>query len=135
MNNRVFFIDDEKNVLRSVTRLFKNTCFEIYTFTDPEEAIKKIDEIQPCVIVSDYRMAAMTGIEFFERIRIVYPQIIKIILSAYTDIAVAETALNRSDVDLFISKPWDEEELISEVENAVKIFHKKGNDSFGYGIF
>jgi FixJ family two-component response regulator len=135
MNKKVFFIDDEKNVLNSINRLFRPADLEIYLFSDPFEALEKIPEVNPCVVVSDYRMPGMTGIDFFESIKNNVPEAVKIILSAYTDIAVTEAAINKSAVDLFISKPCDDQELIAEVHNAVKLFNLKGRNNSEYGIF
>lgn len=134
MNKKVFFVDDEKNVLNSIKRLFRKSGLDVYVSMDPLEAIDMLAEIEPSVVVSDYRMPNITGVSFLERVKSLYPRTIRIILSAYTDIAITEAAINKSTVDLFIQKPWDEEELVSEVENAVKLYHRSEEDS-GYGIF
>ena len=135
MNKKVFFVDDEKNVLNSIKRLFRKTDFEIFISTDPFEAVKMLSEVEPSVVVSDYRMPQMTGLSFFEKVKCLYPGTIRIILSAYTDIAVTEAAMNRAAIDLFIQKPWDKKELLVEVSNAVNLYHFDNSNGEGYGIF
>ncbi|MGE4519028.1 MAG: response regulator [Desulfobacteraceae bacterium] len=135
MNKTVFFVDDEKNVLNSVKRLFRNSDLDIFVFQSPFEMFKCASEHSPAVVVSDYRMPEMSGVELLEKISILFPSSIRIILSAFTDIAITESAINKSIVNLFISKPWDEDELLSEVENAVKIFNSPEDKKTGYGVF
>jgi len=135
MNKTVFFVDDEKNVLNSIKRLFRNSNFDIFLFQDPFEVFKAASEKPPAVVVSDYRMPEMSGVELLEKISILFPSSIRIILSAFTDIAITEAAMNKSTVNLFISKPWDEEELLTEVGNSVKLYNFPKDKKSGYGFF
>lgn len=135
MNKTVFFVDDEKNVLNSIKRLFRRSNLDIFVFQDPFEVFKAASENNPAVVVSDYRMPEMSGVELLEKISILFPSSIRIILSAFTDIAITEAAINKSTVNLFISKPWDEEELLSEVGNAVKLYNSPKDKKSGYGFF
>jgi response regulator RpfG family c-di-GMP phosphodiesterase len=134
-NKTVFFIDDEKNVLNSIKRLFRNSDLDILIFENPFEMLKYAGEKKPAVVVSDYRMPEMSGVELLEKISIIFPSSIRIILSAFTDIAITESAINKSIVNLFISKPWDEKELMSEVENAVKLYNCPKEEISKFGVF
>jgi FixJ family two-component response regulator len=135
MNKTVFFVDDEKNVLNSIKRLFRNSDLDIFVFQDPFDVFKASSENNPAVVVSDYRMPEMSGVELLEKISVLFPSSIRIILSAFTDIAITEAAINKSTVNLFISKPWDEEELLTEVANAVKLYNSPKDKKSGYGFF
>lgn len=123
MNNRIVFIDDEKNILNALKRLFHKDSYEMFFFDDPKKAMEEFGNINPAVIVSDQRMPGMSGSRLFETARLVCPDAIRLILTGYTDMATAIESINLGHVNRFISKPWDDEQLREEIKNAVLMYH------------
>jgi len=74
------------------------------------------------IIVSDQRMPVMSGVEFLQSIIPIYPDPIRILLTGYADISAVIDAINKGQVYLYITKPWQEDELRQNLERAFEIF-------------
>lgn len=122
-NPRIIIIDDEKNILNAIRRLLHKSEYELHVFDDPKDAISKFSEINPAVIVSDQRMPGISGAKVMEQARLLCPEAIRLILTGYTDIETVIDAINTGNVARFITKPWDDEELKNEINNAVLMYH------------
>jgi putative two-component system response regulator len=116
----VLFVDDEPMILRSIERLFINSLHRIMTTDDVEEALCIVEREQVAVVVSDQRMPKMQGTELLEKVKRVSPPTVKILLTGYADLATAVRAINSGEVFRFISKPWDDDELSSLLEDALR---------------
>lgn len=136
MNSCVFFVDDEPHILQSLRRLFRNEGYTLHTFGSAMEALEAFPLLRPAVVVTDQRMPHMTGMEFLEKIRDLYPETVRIMLTAYSDVDVVVGGLNSWTVNVFLKKPWDEAELRMEVRNAVRYHHHlmDGGDESGHGV-
>lgn len=116
----LLILDDEENILRALTRLLRKDGYRILSAKTTWEAfsILAIEDVH--VIISDQRMPGMTGTEFFSRIKELYPEKIRLILSGYTDLRSVTEAINRGSVYRFLTKPWDDQELRNEVAQAFR---------------
>lgn len=120
-NPRLLFVDDEPSVLNAMQRLFHEESYVILTASGGSEAIKLIQETGPVqIIVSDYRMPGMTGVELLQQAMLQWPDTRRIILSGYTDSDVLLAALNEGRVHHFLVKPWNNETLITVVKELLK---------------
>jgi len=116
---RILFVDDEENILRSLRRLFMGDEYEVYTASSGQEALKILEEVNDvAVIVSDQRMPGMSGVDFLERSRKITPQSIRILLTGYADIQAAMDAINRGGTYRYLTKPWQDEDLVQTVRAA-----------------
>lgn len=118
-NIKILFVDDEENVLRALKRLFADEDYNILTTTSGFEGLKIIQEERPQIIVSDYRMPGMNGIDFLTKAYIRNPDAVRIILSGYADTAVVIEAINEGQIYKLIPKPWNDDELKIAISNAV----------------
>jgi DNA-binding NtrC family response regulator len=80
------------------------------------------------VIVSDQRMADMNGTEFLTRVRDLYPDTIRMVLSGYTDLATITEAINRGAIYRFLTKPWNDDELREHIRDAFRA-HEQREDA------
>lgn len=115
----VLFVDDEENILRSVVRLFMDEPYEVITAGSGAEgldALRSGREIS--VIVSDQRMPGMSGAEFLEQAREIAPDAVRIILTGYADAQAAVDAINRGGAWRYLSKPWNDDDLLRTVRGA-----------------
>lgn len=119
---RLLLLDDEINVVQALQRELRqslaNEELVIETFTDPEQALLRSGEIAFDVVVSDYRMPGINGIDFLKMIKRTQPDAIRLILSASTEFDTVMQAINQAEVFRFIPKPWQSEELIATVAAA-----------------
>lgn len=107
----VLFVDDEPNVLSSLRRLFRREGYRLFFTQDTDEALRLLDEESIDLVVSDHRMPGTTGIEFLKVVRQRHPEVMRVVLSGYTDIEAIVAAINEGQIYRFISKPWNDEEL------------------------
>ncbi len=123
--NRILFVDDEENILRSLRRLFMDEECEVFTAPSGEEGLRVIKEAGEIgVIVSDQRMPGMLGgVDFLEQSRKISPQSIRILLTGYADINAAVDAINRGATFRYISKPWKDEDLLQTIKGALQSYN------------
>lgn len=114
---KILIIDDEVEITKSLLRQFKRT-YTVFSATSAVDALKILESEDIQVIVSDQRMPGMTGIEFFSKIRSNFPDIIKLILTGYTDLEAVVSAINEGQVFRYISKPWNPDELDWTIKEA-----------------
>ncbi|MFH1215827.1 MAG: response regulator [Pseudomonadota bacterium] len=120
---KILCVDDEVNVLRSLKRLFMDEDFTIITAASGEEAIELLEKEQPVqLILSDYRMPGMTGVDFLKHVCEKWPKIIRMILSGYADTASIVSAINEGQIYKFIPKPWNDHELKVTIDKALEVY-------------
>lgn len=120
----ILYVDDDKQNLFLFQSLFGH-LYQVFTATSGKEALSILAERSCQVLFADQRMAEMNGIQLLERITGQYPDIIRILVTGYSDTDVAIDAINRGSVYRYISKPWNNEEIITTAKNAVEIFELK----------
>lgn len=119
----IMIVDDELMITKTLSLLFKmKTKQNIVTFNAPREALnsellklKKVD-----VIVSDFIMPEMNGIEFLMEVKKVSPETETILLTGYADKENAIRSINQVGVYYYLEKPWNNEELIKIISNALE---------------
>lgn len=120
LHNRLLFIDDERNILRSLERLFSAEDYETVTAQNAEEGLKRLQEHDIDLIICDYQMPGMKGITFLQETMPDYPDIIRILLTGQADLDMALEAINSGCVYKFIVKPWNNDDLLVTVRRALE---------------
>lgn len=121
---KVLYVDDEENNLISFKASFRR-LYEIYTANSGAAALDVLSQTDVHVIISDQRMPEMTGVELFKKVKVHYPEPIRILLTGYTDIEALAEAINTGDIYRYITKPWNEIELNNGIQNAYDVFKTK----------
>ncbi len=114
-------VDDEPNILTSLSRLLRREGFQILTALSPSEAFEHLAKQPVQVILSDQRMPEMSGTEFLARVRQLYPDTIRIVLTGYTDLDSVTGAINRGAIYKFLTKPWDDDQLREQIRDAFRM--------------
>lgn len=119
---KILCVDDERNVLKSLRRLFMDeNDYEILVAESGEEGLEILaDEGDVRLVISDYRMPGMNGVDFLSKVYEDSPDTIRIVLSGYADTAAVVEAINLGRIYKFIPKPWNDEELKSTVAMALQ---------------
>lgn len=117
----LLLVDDEANILNALMRVLRREGYQIFTADNTELAFELLAQHPVQVILSDQRMPGMSGTEFLERAKMLYPNTVRIILSGYTDLASITEAINRGAIYHFMTKPWDDDKLRSEVREAFRV--------------
>ena len=115
----VLLVDDEPRVLDALEALLAME-HEVLRADRPETALALLRTQEVAVVVSDQRMAGMTGTELLTRSRDVAPDVVRILLTAFTDTEALMDSINAAGVYHFLLKPWDPHELRHVVARAVE---------------
>ncbi|MCG6117730.1 MAG: EAL domain-containing protein [Aquimonas sp.] len=121
----LLLVDDESNVLRALVRVLRRDGYLIHTATNAAEGFELLAKNRVQVIVSDQRMPGISGTEFLSRVKDMYPDTMRIVLSGYTDLATLTDAINRGAIYKFLTKPWDDEDLRQQVQDAFRHFDER----------
>jgi len=121
---RILLVDDEQFVLNALQRFFRRSGYDgVMTCTSGHEGLELLEKSGPFqLIISDYRMPGMNGVEFLSAVRSRWPETIRIVLSGFADISAIIAATNEGNIYKFISKPWDEEFLLQSVQEALALY-------------
>lgn len=119
----VLFVDDEENVLKSLSRLFVDEQFAVLTAGSGQEGLETLRNHDVAVIVSDQRMPGMMGAEFLARSREIRPDAVRMILTGYADVSAAMDAINRGGAFRYITKPWNDDDFVYAVHDALDRYH------------
>ncbi|HEB75706.1 MAG TPA: response regulator [Nitrospirae bacterium] len=118
---RILCVDDERNVLRAIERLFLDDDYEIITAASGDEGLDVLREVSPVqIVLSDYRMPGMNGVDFLKEVCEHWPETVRIVLSGYADTAAVVSAINEGRIYKFIPKPWNDDELKVTISNAIE---------------
>ncbi|MDD2742864.1 MAG: EAL domain-containing protein [Rhodocyclaceae bacterium] len=117
----LLLLDDEPNILTSLTRLLRREGYQILAANTPTEAFDFLARHKVQVILSDQRMPEMSGTEFLARVRQLYPETIRIVLTGYTDLDSVTGAINRGAIYKFLTKPWDDDLLREQIREAFRM--------------
>lgn len=119
----LLYVDDEATNLRVFKANFRK-FFNVHTSTNPIEAIDILNQEDIQVIVTDQRMPEMTGTQFLEKILPDHPDVIKIILTGFTDIEAIKDGINRCGIFKYITKPWNFDEMKGVLERAIDTYQQ-----------
>jgi len=114
----LLLVDDEVNILSSLKRLLRRDGYNILTASSAVEGFEALARNDVSVVISDQRMPDVTGVEFLRRVKDIYPNTIRIVLSGYTDLQTVTDAVNQGAVYKFFTKPWEDDQLRAHVKEA-----------------
>ncbi len=118
---RLVIVDDEEMVLASLRSfLTLETEYEVLTFDSPLKALESIRENQIDLVISDYLMPEMTGIEFLLEVKKLQPYATRVLLTGYADKENAIKAINEVNLYQYIEKPWSNEDLKLIIQNGLE---------------
>lgn len=115
----ILFVDDDEHLLQSMIRNLSKK-FDVTIAASGSEALEIMEEKTFAVVVSDYQMPKMSGVEFFMQVKDYSPATTRIMLSGKSDMAVALEALNKGNVFRFLEKPTSAIELELVIIQAVE---------------
>jgi putative nucleotidyltransferase with HDIG domain len=116
---RLLFVDDEPGILSAMKRVFRGAGYEIFTAGSGAEALALLETQPVDLIISDMRMPEMDGAQLLEKVFSRWPEIKRILLTGYSDASATIAAINKGKIWRYISKPWDDAELLLCVEQAL----------------
>jgi len=114
----VLFVDDEVNILKALQRLLRVEDMNVLCAARASEALELLEKHPTQVVVTDQRMPEMSGVDFLAKVRERHPDIVRMMLTGYTEMNVAVDAINRGEIYRLITKPWNDDELRATIRQA-----------------
>ena len=111
-------VDDEPEILSALRRSLHDEGFHLLTASSASEGLELLAKNPVQVILTDQRMPEMCGTEFLGRVKMLYPDTVRIVLSGYAELETVLQAVNTGALYKFIPKPWDDEHLREQIRDA-----------------
>lgn len=109
----ILCVDDEPNIVAALKRLFRGSGYQVSTATSAKDALDQLEQSPVDLIFSDMRMPGMDGAQLLEQVRIRWPKTTRVMLTGYADISSTIAAINSGQVYRYITKPWDDSEVLA----------------------
>jgi len=120
----ILYIDDEQDNLTVFYSAFRRN-FKVYLANSGQEGIEIMRKHNVHLVIADQRMPEMTGIEFLEKIKLEYPDSIRMVLTGFTDVEAIIQAINKGRVYRYITKPWSKDDLKITIDHALETYELK----------
>jgi two-component system, NtrC family, response regulator HupR/HoxA len=120
----VLVVDDELRSLEAIRRTLDED-FEVFTASAADEALAVLEREMPGgvrIVLCDHRMPGTTGVEFLKGIRTRWPDLVRIILSGYTEAEDIITGINDAGIYQYLMKPWQPEQLLLALKGAASVW-------------
>jgi response regulator RpfG family c-di-GMP phosphodiesterase len=118
---KILCVDDEKNILVSLKRLFRKEGYEIHIAESGMEGLEVLKKEDIELIISDMRMPNMDGAEFLSQAKELKPKIPSILLTGFSDQESTIRAINKGQISAYVSKPWEDNDVRLKVSSLLKI--------------
>ena len=121
---KIVVVDDENMVTSAFKTLFKVEGYsDVHLFNSPKEALDFLKTEKPDLIISDFIMPEMNGLEFLTQAKKLYSEVSMILLTGYADKENAIKAINEVGLYKYIEKPWDNDDLLLNIKNGIERSH------------
>ena len=117
----VLCVDDEKSILSSLKRVLRRYSYKVHLANSGAEGLEVLAKEHIDLVISDMRMPVMTGAVFLAEVAKKWPDTVRLLLTGYSDLESTITAVNDGEIYRYISKPWDEEDLVQTIGQALEI--------------
>ncbi|MBU1426648.1 MAG: EAL domain-containing protein [Gammaproteobacteria bacterium] len=118
MERTLLLVDDEEDVGAALERLLRHDGYKILRASSGQQGLEILAQHEAGVVISDQRMPGMSGVEFLTRVKELYPDTIRIVLSGTGDFDTVTAAINQGAIYKFFTKPWDNDVLRVDVMEA-----------------
>src|SRR5471032_395810 len=122
---RVLLVDDEESILNSLRRLLRSQGYELFLADSGARALEIMAEQPIDLVISDARMPNMDGATLLARIHALYPACLRILLTGYADLDMIAKAINEGRIYRYLSKPWNDEELLMTITQGLAFQHSE----------
>ncbi|NSL55158.1 MULTISPECIES: HD domain-containing phosphohydrolase [Uliginosibacterium] len=117
----LLLVDDEPNVLSALRRLLRPSGYQLHLAGSGAEALELLSREPVDLIVSDMRMPGLSGAELLAQARARWPDTLRILLTGYAEVSSAIAAINEGGIYRYIAKPWNDEELLKTLQQALEL--------------
>jgi response regulator RpfG family c-di-GMP phosphodiesterase len=118
----IMIVDDTSDVLSALKRELRDEPYNVLYSDNGVEALHILSGTSCKVIISDVKMPVMDGFELLEKVRILYPDMIRVVLSGHSDVKLVLDIVNEKGIDRYLTKPWNIFDLKSTINQCIELF-------------
>lgn len=116
----ILFVDDEADILSALRRLFRSSGCKLLTAGSGQAGLDVLAAEPVDLIISDMRMPGMNGAEFLAQAKARFPETVRILLTGFSEMGAAISAINEGGIYRYLQKPWDDQDLLLTVQHALE---------------
>ncbi len=121
-NGEVLCVDDEHSILSALRRVLRGAGYKVHLAQGGPAALDILEENPDiALVISDMRMPEMSGAEFLAQVAERYADTSRFLLTGYADMESTVQAINQGQIEQYITKPWDNQDLLKKVETAFDV--------------
>ncbi len=117
---KILCVDDEPNILSALRRMFMLAGFVVEEATSGAQALQKLEQNEFHLVLSDMQMPEMNGAELLAQVRQRWPKVMRLMLTGTSDLKTAISAINEGEIYRYLTKPWNDEEVVSTIKSALE---------------
>ena len=114
----LLIVDDEPHILTALQRVLADEGYRVLTAASAHEGLEILAKNPVQMILSDQRMPTMSGTEFLSRVKVLYPDTVRMVISGYAELESVVQAVNEGAIYKFFGKPWEVEQLRAQIRDA-----------------
>ena len=116
----ILVVDDEELFIENIQRILSDEKYSVITAASGQEGLEILKKQQVSMVISEYNIPLMNGLEFLEKVRIIYPDILTIMVTDHADIELAIKAINEAGVYKFLLKSWDDIDFKNTIKRTME---------------
>ena len=116
----ILVVDDEELFIEYIQRAMSDENYNVITAASAQEGLDILEKQQVSMVISEYEIPLMNGLEFLEKVRIIYPNILTIMVTEHADIDLAIKAINEAGVYKFLLKPLDDIDFKNMIKKTLE---------------
>jgi len=121
----ILCVDDESNILSALRRLLRPHGYKLLLAESGAEGLSLLEKEPVDLVISDMRMPEMDGARFLTEVSERWPETMRILLTGYSDIASTIEAINKAQIFKYISKPWEDNDILISIQRALELKNLK----------
>ena len=120
IKHTILVVDDDKLFVEYIQRVLSGECYNIIGGSSGQEGLEILEKQHVSMVISEYKIPIMSGLEFLEKVRIIYPDILTIMVTDHADIKLVIKAINEAGVYKFLLKPWDDIDFKNTIKKTME---------------
>jgi DNA-binding NtrC family response regulator len=120
IKHTILVVDDDKLFIDYIQRMLSGESYNIITGSSGQEGLEILKKQHVSMVISEYKIPLMSGLEFLEKVRIIYPDILTIMVTDHADIKLVIKAINEAGVYKFLLKPWDDIDFKNTIKKTLE---------------
>ena len=120
IKHTILVVDDDKLFVEYIQRVLSGECYNIIGGSSGQEGLEILEKQHVSMVISEYKIPIMSGLEFLEKVRIIYPDILTIMVTDHADIKLVIKAISEAGVYKFLLKPWDDIDFKNTIKKTME---------------